>query len=162
DWIKKNCVVPDWLKLMHWGGLTGTNILQHVRALFVVGRPQAPPEVVTQQAEALFGAYIPEREYVDRRKGGRIPILPDIAGNNTIVVEEKAAPQPRAERLGGQVTEGGLSQAVGRGRAGRRGEGEPLDLHLWTDVPVPELGPVVPVLRNELEGGLDGLMLATE
>ena len=38
---------------------------------------------------------------------------------------------------------------------------EPLDIHLWTDVPVPELGPVEPVLWSELEAGLDGLMLAS-
>ena len=37
---------------------------------------------------------------------------------------------------------------------------EPLDIHLWTDVPVPELGPVEPVLWSELDAGLDGLMLA--
>jgi hypothetical protein len=33
---------------------------------------------------------------------------------------------------------------------------------LWTDVPIPELGPVEPVLWSELATGLDGLMLATK
>jgi hypothetical protein len=51
-------------------------------------------------------------------------------------------------------------QAVGRARAGLRGADEPLDIHLWTDVPLPELGPVEPVLWDEVEAGLDGLMLA--
>ena len=50
---------------------------------------------------------------------------------------------------------------MGRARAGLRGPDEPLDIHLWTDVPLPELGPVEPVLWSELEAGLDGLMLAT-
>jgi hypothetical protein len=153
--------VPEWLKLMHWGDVTGTNTLQRVRALFVIGRPLASPEAVTQQAEALFGAYIPQRGYVVRQKQGRIPIVPDAAGNNAILVDVREHPHPMAERLRRQITEGSIIQAAGRARAGLRTDNEPLDLHLWTDVPVPELGPVVPVLWSELDAGLDGLMLAT-
>ena len=41
-----------------------------------------------------------------------------------------------------------------------RGEAEPLDIHRWHDVPLPELGPVEPVLWGEVDAGLDGLMLA--
>jgi hypothetical protein len=37
-WTRENCCVPSWLKLMHCGDVTGTNALQHVRALFVIGR----------------------------------------------------------------------------------------------------------------------------
>ena len=71
------------------------------------------------------------------------------------------APGP-AGRAGAAADHGGgLIQAVGRARAGLRGADEPLDIHLWTDVPLPELGPVEPVLWGELEAGLDGLMLAT-
>src|SRR5262245_32578492 len=110
-WIEKNCCVPKWLKLLHWGGVTGTNVLQHVRALFVIGRPLASPEAVTQQAEALFGAYIPQRDYVVRRKRGRIPIVPDAAGNNTICVDVREHPHPMAERLRRQITEGAIIQA---------------------------------------------------
>jgi hypothetical protein len=160
-WIEKTCFVPDWLKLMHWGDITGTNALQHVRALFVVGRPLASAEAVTQQTEALFGEHIPQREYVKQEKGGCIPITADAAGNNCILVDVWEHPHPMAERLRRQITEGAIIQAVGRARAGLREADEPLDLHLWTDVPVPELGPVEPVLWDELEAGLDGLMLAT-
>jgi hypothetical protein len=64
------------------------------------------------------------------------------------------------ERLRRQITEGNIIQAVGRARAGLRTPTEPLDIHLWTDVPVPELGPVEPVLWSELQVGPDGLMLA--
>jgi hypothetical protein len=53
-----------------------------------------------------------------------------------------------------------LVQEAGRARAGLRGEDEPLDIHLWTDVPLPELGPVIPVLWADLDGGLDWVMLA--
>src|SRR5262245_5075734 len=161
-WIQKNCFIPSWLKLVHWGDLAGTNTLQRVRALFVIGRPLAAAEDVTRQAEALFGAYIQQREYVVQRKQGQIPIVPDAAGNNTILVDVWEHPDPRAERLRRQITEGNVIQAIGRARAGLRTADEPLDLHLWTDVPIPELGPIEPVLWSELEAGLDGLLLATK
>ena len=162
DWILKNCFVPDWIKLLHWGDLTGTNALQKVRALFVIGRPLGAGETVTRQAEALFSDYIADRGYRKQLKGGRIPIVPDAAGNNVILVDVWEHPDPRAERLRRQITEGSLIQAVGRARAGLRKQDEPLDIHLWTDVPLPELGPVEPVLWAELDAGLDGLMLAKE
>jgi hypothetical protein len=44
EWIITNCLVPPWLKLLHHGDVTGSNALQHVRALFVVGRPLASAE----------------------------------------------------------------------------------------------------------------------
>jgi hypothetical protein len=160
DWIERNYPVPEWIKLMHWGDLTGTNALQTVRALFVIGRAQASAEAVTRQAEALFGVHIPQRKYVDRLKKGRIPIVPHASGNNGILVNVREHPNPIAERLRRQITEGGIIQAAGRARAGLREADEPLDIHIWTDVPVPELGPVEPVLWGELETGLDGLMLA--
>ena len=81
DWIKKHCFVPDWLKILHWGDLTGTNTLQNVRALFVIGRPLAAAEDVTRQAEALFGTYIRQREYRVRRKQGRTRVT--IASKST-------------------------------------------------------------------------------
>jgi hypothetical protein len=161
DWIAQNCFVPDWLKLAHWGDVVGTNSLQKVRALFVIGRPLASPEDITRQAEALFGMYIFEREYRVLRKQGRIPIVPDAKGNNCIVVDVHRHPDPMAERLRRQITEGAIIQAAGRARAGLREADEPLDIHLWTDVPVPELGEVEPVLWSELDAGLDGLMLAS-
>ena len=161
EWILTNCFVPPWLKLLHHGDVTGTNALQNVRALFVIGRPLASAEAVTRMTEALFGDYIAERDYRIRKKAGRIPIVPDAAGNNVVLVDIWEHPDPRAERMRRQVTEAALIQAVGRARAGLRGAGEPLDIHLWTDVPLPELGPVEPVLWGELEAGLDGLMLAT-
>jgi len=111
--------------------------------------------------EALFGDYIAEREYRVQPKQGRIPIVPDAAGNNTVLVDVREHPDPRAERVRRQITEAALIQAIGRARAGLRGDDDPLDIHLWTDVPLPELGPVEPVLWAELDVGLDGLMLAT-
>ena len=159
DWIKKHCFVPKWIKLVHHGDVTGSNELEKVRALFVIGRPLASAEVMTQTTEALFGDYIAERGYLTRAKGGKIPIVPDKAGHNTVEVDVWEHPDPRAERVRRQMTEAALIQAIGRARAGLRGPDEPLDIYLWTDVPLPELGPVEPVLWDELEAGADWLVL---
>jgi hypothetical protein len=158
-WVEANCFVPDWLTLLHHGDVTGTNEIRYVRALFVVGRPLPAPEDITRQAEALFGEYIAPRDY--KQTTGRIPIVPDCAGNTAVEVEGLWRHQhPIGERLRRQACEGALIQAAGRARAGLRGPNEPLDLHLWTDIPLSELGRVVPVLKDELEDGLDAQMLA--
>jgi hypothetical protein len=160
EWIDKNCSVPQWLNLLHWGDVTGVNILQRVRALFVIGRPMAAAEDVVRQAEALVGVHITERDYWKYREHGRIPVTPD-ANGNCIPVDVWEHLHPIVERLRRQITEGGIIQAAGRARAGLRGENEPLDIHLWTNVPVPELGEVEPVSWGDLRAGPDGLMLAT-
>jgi hypothetical protein len=158
--IKKHCYVPPWLTIMHHGATTGTNILERVRAQFIVGRPMASPEDVTRITEALYGDYIPERSYRELRKSGRIPIVPDATGKNVIKVDTRVHRDPRGERVRRQVTEASQIQTEGRARAGLRSDAEPLDIHRWHDVPLPELGPVEPVLWGEGDAGLDGLMLA--
>jgi hypothetical protein len=159
EWIRQNCFVPDWLKLAHHGDLTGTNIFENVRALFEVGRLQPPPEAVVRQTEALFGEFITKRDYVKGK--GRIPIVPDQAGHTAVEIELFQHRDPMVRRLLWQAREGAIIQTGGRARAGLRDETTPLDIHRWTDVPVPELGPVEPVLWSEVDAGLDGLMLAT-
>jgi hypothetical protein len=107
------------------------------------------------------GDYIAERDYRSMKKGGRTPIVPDAKGNNTVLVDTWAHANPIADRIRRQVTEGSVIQATGRGRLGQRSEINPLDIHLWNDGPLPELGPVEPVLWDEIAVGLDELMLAT-
>lgn len=160
-WVEACCYVPPWLRILHFGDITGTNILQHVAAKFQVGRPMASGEDVTRQAEALFGGYIATRDFKRRNKAGRIPIVRDAAGNNTVRVDVLRHQHPRGEQVSRQICEAGLIQAEGRARAGLRGDDEPLDIFRSTDVPLPELGPVVPQLWSEVDAGLDGLMLAT-
>ena len=107
----------------------------------------------------MFGEFISQREYVKGK--GRIPIVPDEAGNTAIEVTQYRHRNPVARRLLWQAREGGSIQNAGRARAGLRTAKTPLDIHRWTDVPVPELGPVEPVLWEEVEADLDGLMLAS-
>jgi hypothetical protein len=140
EWIRKNCCVPKWLKLAHFGDVTGTNEFSDVAALFEIGRPLPPSEAVTRQAEALFGGYIGERDYVGNK--GHILIKPLEAGYDAVEVDVWRHPNPNAERLRRMICQGSLIQAEGRARAALRGvTGKSLEIHRWTDVPLPELGP---------------------
>ena len=105
EWIEANCFVPHWLKLAHFGASTGTNAFQTVRALFVVGRPLASPEDIARQAEALTGEYVAERTYQEKRKHGKISIVPNAAAEDTVLVDARTMAHPTAERLRRQVTE---------------------------------------------------------
>jgi hypothetical protein len=160
EWIRANCYVPDWLTLLHHGGVSGLNVLQDVRALFVVGRPLANAEPVTRSAEALTGEFIDKRAYRKRKAGGLIPTVVDDEGHNTVKVEMWEHAHPVAERLRRQITEGSNIQAEGRARPGLRDADSPLDIWRLHDVPLPELGEVIPVLWDELRAGHDALMLA--
>ena len=161
EWILENCFVPGWLKLAHYGAATGTNAFENVRALFEVGRPQPPPEAMARMAEALFGTFVGERNYVPGR--GVIPIEPDAEGHTAVEVSLHRHRHPMVHRLLRQAREWGLMQAEGRARAGRRSAEAPLDIHRWHDVPLPELGPVIMQRRDDvLAGALDALMLASE
>jgi hypothetical protein len=160
DWIRANCYVPDWLTLLHHGGVSGLNVLQDVRALFVVGRPLANAEPVTRSAEALTGEFIDKREYQKRKAGGLIPTVVDDEGHNTVKVEMWEHAHPVAERIRRQITEGSNIQAEGRARPGLRTADTPLDIWRLHDVPLPELGEVIPVLWGELRAGPDAVMLA--
>ena len=59
--------------MVHHGDVTGSNELEKVRALFVIGRPLASAEVMTRTTEALFGDYIGMREYWNQGQGRQDP-----------------------------------------------------------------------------------------
>ena len=162
EWIEENCncFVPPWIKLAHHGDVAGSNALEKVCAQFIVGRSLPNAEAATRTTEALFGDYIAERAYRVIPEGGHIPIAEDAAGNNVILTDVWEHPDPRAERVRRQITEGELLQDWGRARAGLREENSPLDVFLLTNVALPEIGEVEPVLWDEMKVGIDGMMTA--
>jgi putative DNA primase/helicase len=160
-WIKENCFVPKWLKLAHHGDVTGSNDFENVAAHFVIGRALPPEEIMTRQAEALSGEYIAERKYVEGT--GEILIDPPIDGFGAVEVQQYHHLNELAERLRWQVMEGGTLQALERARMGLRTATDPLAAFLWTDVPVDALGPVSPMVWEEIEAdvSLGVIMLAS-
>jgi hypothetical protein len=157
DVIRQNYHVPPWLELTHYGAVTGLDRWGDIRSLFIAGRPLPQAAEVTRQAEALFEAHIKDRDYV--QADGTIPIVPDSQGNNAVMVKQCRHPDPMADLLRWQACEAGVIQAIGRARGILRTKDDPLDVLLMTDVPVPEIGPVVPALWGEIGPGLDDLML---
>ena len=157
EWIRENCFIPDWLTLTHHGAVAGLDMFKDVRALFVIGRSLPPAEAVVRQAEALSGRHIAVRDYLEAKS--RIPIVAGLPapfeGHDAIEVAQWRHPDTLVDRLRRQACEVGIIQAAGRARALLRTAETPLDLHLWTDVPVPELGPVIPQLWADMKVGLD-------
>ena len=131
---------PPWLALLHHGALVGLDAHGAVRAAFVISRQLPPAWDRERTAGALTGMSVEKQGYETVRR-----LIATVDGK-AVEVETRQHPDPLCEALRRQVTVAGLVQAVGRGRGARRTAANPLDVHLWTDTPVPELGPVTPEL----------------
>ena len=136
--LRKHCCLPPWLEVAHHGAVSGLDKWGAVRAAFVVGRTMPPAELITRQAEAISGEYIAQRSYV-----GCEEIIHTVKG--AIAVQGFKHPHPIGQRLLRRAVWGGVLQEVGRTRYISRAADDPLDIWLINDVPVPELGDVIPV-----------------
>ena len=155
--ILKNCFVPEWIELTHHGAVSGRDSWKDVRAEFIIGRPHPKAELITRQAEALFGVHIPQRDFVEVEVA--IPIVTDKDGNNTVYVKQWRHPHLMGERLRKRVVEGGVLQAAGRMRYILRTADSPGDLWLINNVPMGEhFGPVIAVEAAEIAPSLDDLV----
>jgi hypothetical protein len=170
NYIKQNLYVPAWMTLAHFGDISGLDRWREVRAIYVVGRTLPPAESVTRMAEALGGEGIRERNYVEAEVP--IPIARDADGYNTVLVKQWHHPHPLAERIRRQICEGGLMQVIGRVRAMWRTATNPVDVNIWTDVPLYDsFGaneasyninyPVEPILWGDINTGPSGLMIGS-
>lgn len=126
--------LPSWLTLLHHGAIVGLDDYGATRAVYVVGRPLPPSNAVEAMAGAITGIEPAQKGY---RETKRELVQSDGTG---VIVTAWEHPDPLCEAIRRQVTEAGIIQAAGRGRGTNRTEANPLDLNLWTDTPVPELG----------------------
>lgn len=160
EWILQNCQgqIPAWLHIAYFGQVTGVNNMSDVSLLIVAGRPLPPWDGASRIAGALWGEGIDGGNYalVD----ANIATVKDCVGNNTATVSQYRHPDPKVERVRRHICEGALMQAVGRGRGILRTADNPLTIELWTDVPLPELGDVIPRLWSEVRPTLDEVMMA--
>src|SRR4051812_5712990 len=128
--------VPGFIKLHHFGALRGLDELKHVRGLIVVGRPIASPGEVERIAGALSG-----RE-VESGAGDWYPaemVQPRARDGSAATVEADRHPDALAEAVRASIAEGELLQSIGRARGLNRGEADPVEVVLLTNVPVPGL-----------------------
>ena len=149
--------LPNWLALAHHGAVTGLDEYRDVRAVFVVGRPLAPAEAVERMAGALTGQAPSAKDY--HRTDTELPAWRG-AEAGAFVVKAWRHPDATAEALRWQITEGAVIQAVGRGRGVNRTAANPLDVHIWSDIAVPELGRVEAELGDDHAPTVEDEMLA--
>ena len=125
------------------GAITGLNRWGTVRAALIVGRAMPPAELITQQAEAISGEDIARATTLNARP----PFTR--CRSLTGAMHSTSRPGNTRTRLGKDCCAvtvwGGVLQEAGRTRYILRGADSPLDIWLINDVPVPELGAVIPV-----------------
>jgi hypothetical protein len=128
--------LPSWLSVTHHGATVGLDAYGNVRALYDCGRTLPRAEAVERLAGAITGAEPALKGY----KRTQAEIVG--ADGSAVVVDAWTHPDPLCEALRWQLCEAALVQNVGRGRGLHRTADRPLDIHLWTDIAVDELGPV--------------------
>jgi putative DNA primase/helicase len=101
----------------------------------VISRPLPGPAVVKLIAETIYACRVQSvsaGEWYERSRIGRL--MADGTGRLSLAYRH---PDPQVEAVRFAICEAELIQAIGRGRGVRRGEGNPLDVLLLTDVPLP-------------------------
>jgi hypothetical protein len=128
--------LPSWLSVVHHGATVGLDSFGHVRALYNCGRTLPGAGAVERLAGAISGVEPALKGY--RRTKDEIVG----ADGSAVEVESWKHPDALCEALRWQLCEGALVQNVGRGRGLHRTADRPLDIHIWSDLATPELGPV--------------------
>ncbi|OBQ37792.1 MAG: hypothetical protein AN484_24720, partial [Aphanizomenon flos-aquae WA102] len=139
-WRLPDRVLPPWLKLIHHGATVGIDAYGNARAVYVIGRTLPEAGAVERMAGALTGAAVAVEGY------RKTPAVIPTTDGDGILTDAMRHPDALAEAIRRQVTEAGLVQAAGRIRAINRTADTPADIHIWCDVPVPDLGAVEPCL----------------
>lgn len=127
--------LPSWLSVAHHGAIVGLDKFGDCRAVYVVGRPLPDERSVRLRAAALSGSavvgtYEPVKRVIATVEGGGVEVT------------SYEHPNPCAERWRWLICDAAVLQAVGRGRPINRNRAKPLEIVLWNDLCLPELGPV--------------------
>jgi hypothetical protein len=123
--------VPANVAWMHFGATSGLNDFESVAGLVVVGRWWVSPESVEATASVLSGRPVaPAGEFYRKRTGGiRMTEGP------AVPAAIECHPNPVAEAVRWGISEGELSQAIGRLRGPRRSS--PCFLDILSDIVMP-------------------------
>ena len=153
--LEKICdQLPSNVITLYFGALSGTNIMENVCGLIVIGRPAAQRDAI-EAAASVFA----DRQ-IDGGDGHRFPLSPGgirLAAGGVVETVAERHPDPMAEAMRCQVTEDDLLQAAGRLRPHRRTE--PCWMDLLFDVPLPIIVHDV-VQWNDVKPGAEGDMAA--
>jgi putative DNA primase/helicase len=128
----------------HFGAIRGTNKYEKARLVIIIGRPLAAPAGYEEALGVLTGA-APEKALGDNKGGGswwfrkgRRPRLRRLKDGRVIeeMVTTWVHPNSLVEALMIASCADEITQAIGRGRGVRREVHEPLDVVVFTDVPL--------------------------
>ncbi len=139
--------VPSNVRMLHFGKLRGQDTMGGVAALHVFSRPMPGPRDVEDIAEVVFGVEVqrlPVGRFYPKLEVRRL-----LADGTAEVAHAYRHPDPYAEAIRWQACEAELIQAVGRARGIRRGANEPVDVFIWTDVPLDEVRPMKTLPLNK-------------
>lgn len=126
-------VLPPSVVVAHHNNIAGRDEWGDVAALVVVGRTAPSPRSVERIAEALTGAAVPPQAgWYPRVASGR-----EMADGRVIPAEVDRHPDPVCEAVRWHICEGELVQIIGRGRGVNRKAGNPVDVLVLTDAPLP-------------------------
>ncbi len=138
--IEKELRVPDCVTVAHFGAITGMDTWGDVDLLIVIGRTEPSPtnvENITRTVHAKDIASIAADangniRYSRVNRGIRLR-----RPGNGVTVRNSAHPDPDVEELRWFICEGGLLQAIGRGRGVNRDENSALQVDILTNVALP-------------------------
>jgi hypothetical protein len=131
--------IPDNVEFIHYGGLAGLDRWKDVACLIMAGWAAKGVQAVESVAELLKGDRLdPITEpkhpgwYSAKEVGGLAK-----GKDHGPALEHVYHPDPLAEAVRWEMMEGELLQAIGRGRATRRGPENPLQIDILTNIPLP-------------------------
>lgn len=119
----------------HFNATSGLNSWEDVTLLIIVGRPEASPRTVEDQARQLF-----RREVAEIEAGKWYPQVQRVIrvrDGNHVAVMGPQHPDPFVETVRRTICEAEVMQDIGRGRGVNRTEANPLHVLLLTDVVLP-------------------------
>ena len=121
----------------HFNAIAGHDEFGGVDAVFVIGRPMPPPAITEAIAGALGGDHVPTIGG-DWYPGGDVRrLLRTSDGVQSLHDEAECHPNALAEQILESIVVDQVIQAMGRGRGVNRGPDNPVDVHVWSDVPLP-------------------------
>jgi phage/plasmid primase-like uncharacterized protein len=119
------------VSILHHGAVAGDDAFRHVDSLFIIGGPFPRPRDVARQASAETGRLIatarPERT--------RCTAL--LADGRGVQFDRMGYADPDAHAVHAGIYDAAILQAIGRGRGLRRTAGNPLEIHVFSNVPLP-------------------------
>jgi putative DNA primase/helicase len=133
--IRASFDIPPFIELAHFGALEGIDTWGYVRALFQIGRQQAPPDAMERMAGALTGRAVDPIQGDDGWYPTRTQAIHAKDGGK-ITLDVDTHPDAMAESCRASICNDGQTQGVGRGRGLNRTAETPLDIFAFTDIPL--------------------------